>query len=113
APTEEQPPNVEAPPVAPPVAPDQPMSSLWIDQFDLALAEVGISMAARRLDPLVSISTGAEKPREPDAQVQPESGLSLSALAGTVVVAGGAYRLVLGRSDRIRRRGLPGRFPGI
>jgi hypothetical protein len=97
--------------MAPPVAPDQPMSSLWMDQFDLALAEVGISMAARRLDPMVSISTGVEKPRE--AEAQPESTLSLSALVGGAAVAGGAYRLVLGRSDRIRRRWLPGRFPGL
>ncbi len=112
APTQEQQPQVEeAAPVAPPVAPDQPMSSLWMDKFDLALAEVGISMAARRLDPMVSISTGVEKPR--DAEVQPESSLSLSAVVGGAVVAGGAYRLVLGRSDRIRRRWLPGRFPGL
>jgi hypothetical protein len=72
---------------------------------------VGISMAARRLDPMLSISTGVEKPRK--TEVQPESTLSLSALAAGAVVAGGAYRLVLGRSDRIRRRWLPGRFPGL
>jgi hypothetical protein len=87
------------------------MPSLWMDQFDPALTEVGISMAARRLDPMVSISTGVEKPRE--AEVQPESSSSLSAVVGGAVVAGGGYRLVLGRSDRIRRRWLPGRFPGL
>jgi hypothetical protein len=104
---QDQEPRIEAPPVMPPVVPDQPMSSLWMDRFDLALAQVGISMAARRLDPLVSISTGVEKPRED----QPS--MTLSAFAGSVAVATASYRLVLGRSDRINRRWLRGRFAGM
>jgi hypothetical protein len=83
----------------PPANPAQPVDDLATDSFDLALDQVSVSMAARRLDlPPARLSD-----LQPASEERPV--VSLSALAGTAVLAaGGYYRLILGRSDRIRRR---------
>ena len=83
------------------------MDDLAKDHLDLALALVNSSMAARRLEPLPAPSTDLEK--APEAQ----PAWSVSTLAGTAAVAAGGYRLVLGWSDRIRRRWLAGRFASM
>ena len=75
-----------------------------MDQFDLALEQVSVSMAARRLE-LPSSPSQVQEDTTEDRTV-----LGLSTLFGTAAVAAGGYRLVLGRSDRIRRRWSPVRF---
>ena len=107
APTPDQAPATEPPSTPPPVEPAQPMDDLAKDHLDLALALVNSSMAARRLEPLPAPSTDLEK--APEAQ----PAWSVSTLAGTAAVAAGGYRLVLGWSDRIRRRWLAGRFASM
>jgi hypothetical protein len=104
APAPDRAPAVEAPFDEPLFAPAESTSSLEMDRFDLALHQVSISMAARRLEPVLALSTDLEQPREAQAS------WNASILAGTAALAAGGYRLVLGRSDRIRRRWLPGRF---
>jgi hypothetical protein len=81
----------------PPADPAQPTDDLPQDLFDLALGQVGMSMAARRRElpavmPLDLPTASEERPV-----------VSLSALAGTAVLAAGGYRLVLGRAARIRK----------
>jgi hypothetical protein len=93
-------------PTESPVDPAQPMDDPALDPFDLALAQVSMSLDARRLE----LSVAPPSDLQPAAEERPV--VSLSALAGTAVLAAGGYRLVLGRSDRIIRRqwtGLP--FP--
>jgi subtilase family serine protease len=107
APALENQPAPEVPAVTPVVAPGEPMSSLWTDQFDLALAQVSLSMEARRLAPAVAIPNELERPGDG------QSTWSISALAGSAAIAAGGYRILLGRSDRIRRSWLRGRFPGL
>jgi hypothetical protein len=97
-------PMSEPPATAPPVVPIEPKGEDPMDQIDLALAEVSLSMAARRLD---MISPPAE---DQESTIQNQLVPSLSALAGTALLAAGGYRLVIGRSDRIRRRWSPIRF---
>jgi hypothetical protein len=89
----------------PPVDPAQPMEDPALDPFDLALAQVSLSMDARRLEFPVATPTDLQ----PAAEERPV--VSLSAVAGTAVLAAAGYRLVLGRSDRIRRRWSELRFP--
>jgi hypothetical protein len=75
-----------------------------MDRFDLALHQVSISIAARRLEPVLALSSDLEQLSEAPAT------WNASIFAGTIALAAGGYRLVLGRSDRIRRRWWPGRF---
>jgi subtilase family serine protease len=104
APASEPTPAPEPSPVAPPPAPAEPASNPTIDDFDLALAQVSWSLAARRLE-------FPPAPLHDTDRVQDDRpAWGVSTLAGTAVVAAGGYRLLLGRSDRIRRRWLPGRF---
>ena len=74
------------------------------DLLDEALAQISLSMAARRLE----LPSGPAS--EPEQAVETLSGPSVSALAGAAVLAVGGYRVLLARSDRIKRRWIPGRF---
>jgi subtilase family serine protease len=109
APAQEEAPTPDpAPPPAPVTDPsadppidDMPefgLSELVFDRFDQALAQVSVRMAARRLE--LSSDQSSEREKSPSEQ----SGWSAPALAGTAALAAGGYRLILGRSDRIRRR---------
>ena len=89
---------------SPPVIPEEPEDDSAADPFDLALMQVSVGMAARDLE--VSTASSAEPAKTPAER----SGLSAASLAGTAVLVAGGYRLLLGRSDRIRRRWSPGRF---
>ena len=88
----------------PPVLPEELEDESATDPFDLALTQVSVSMAARGLD--VASVPSSEQEQPPSDR----PALSLSSLAGTAVLVAGGYRLVLGRSDRIRRRWSPVRF---
>ncbi len=107
APAPEQTPMpAEEAPVVSPAAPasdetvDDPATSLREETF----TEVDPSVAARNLEqPL-----GPD--RESEQASEPLSDRSLAALAGAAVVAVGGYRVLIGRSDRIKRRWNPGRF---
>ena len=86
-----------------PVLPEEPKNDSATDHFDLALAQISESQTVPGLEP-VSPSSGHEKaPADRPAS-------SMASLAGTAVVVAGGYRLVLGRSDRIRRRWSTVRF---
>jgi hypothetical protein len=89
----------------PPVDPAQPVDQVLLDSFDAAIAQVSVSMAARRLE------LAAAPPGDLQTATEDRPVVSLSALAGTVALAAGGYRLVLGRTDRIRRRWSGRRFP--
>jgi len=104
APAPDQTPTDAAPAVPPAPTPDEPVDDPATSLLDEALAQLSVSMAARRL----------ELPSEPtiepgqSAETLPER--SVSTLAGAAVLAVGGYRVLLGRSDRIKRRWIPGRF---
>jgi subtilase family serine protease len=89
----------------PPALPAEPQVKLALDQLDLALSQVSVREAARRLDPAAETSSEGAKAAD-DQSASP----AMSALAGTAVLVAGGYRLVLGRSDRIRRRSTWGRL---
>jgi subtilase family serine protease len=89
---------------APPVEPDQPMEEDPLAPFDRALDQVSLSRLAGRVElPLEGVTDQSRASEQ-------RSGISLSALAGTALLATGGYRLLIGRSDRIRRRWSPVRF---
>jgi len=104
APAPDQTPTDAAPAVPPAPTPDEPVDDPATSLLDEALAQLSVSMAARRF----------ELPSEPtiepgqSAETLPER--SVSTLAGAAVLAVGGYRVLLGRSDRIKRRWIPGRF---
>ena len=79
---------------------DDPATSL----FDEALARISLSMAARRLE----LPSGPTS--EPEQATETLSDRSVSTLAGAAALAVGGYRVLLGRSDRIKRHWMPGRF---
>ena len=88
----------------PPVLPEEPKANSPRDEFDMVLAQISVRAAARRVDvPGLPSSTRIKADSD-----QPTP--SLSAMAGTAVLVAGGYRLVIGRSDRIRRRWSPVRF---
>jgi hypothetical protein len=88
----------------PPVLPEEPKADSPRDQYDLVLAQISVRTAARRADASgLPLTTRAKADSD---QLTP----SLSAMAGTAVLVAGGYRLVIGRSDRIRRRWSPVRF---
>ena len=95
----------EPAPVTPPMpTPVEPAADPTLDDFDLALEAVSWGLAARRLEFPPAPLNDTDRPQEDGPT------WSMSALAGTAVVAAGGYRLLLGRSDRFRRRRLPLRF---
>jgi hypothetical protein len=103
APAPEQAPAPEDAPVAPPIQ-AKPAAAPTMDDFDMALQEVSWSLSARRLELISAPLNDTERIRED------QPAWSMPAVAGTVAVAAGGYRLVLGRPDRIRRRWRPGRL---
>lgn len=98
-------PDTEPAPVAPPVPlPVEPAADPTTDPFDLALEAMSRGLAAGRF----SIPTVLWDDKDRVEEERPV--WSMSALAGTAVIAAGGYRLLLGRSDRIRRRRSSWRF---
>jgi hypothetical protein len=88
----------------PPALPAEPQAPSALDQHDLALTDVSVRQVARRL-------RRGRSPSSERANVDADqSAPSLAAAAGAAVLVAGGYRLVLGRSDRIRRRWSPARF---
>ncbi len=85
-------------------APDEPVDDPATSLFDEALARISLSMAARRLE----VPSGPTS--EPEQATETLSDRSVSTLAGAAALAVGGYRVLLGRSDRIKRRWTPGRF---
>jgi subtilase family serine protease len=103
---EPEPAPVTEPSADPPVddLPEESLRNLVFDRFDMALAQVSEGMAERRLE----LPPGRSSEREQSPTDQ--SSWSAPALAGTAALAAGGYRLILGRSDRIRRRWSQVRF---
>src|SRR5271169_2062850 len=93
-----------APADSPAPAPDEPVDEPETRLFDEALARISLSIAARRLD----LPSGPTS--EPEQATETLSDRSVSTLAGAAALAVGGYRVLLGRSDRIKRRWMPGRF---
>ncbi|MGA2700324.1 MAG: S53 family peptidase [Isosphaeraceae bacterium] len=85
-------------------APDEPVDDPATSLFDEALARISLSMAARRLE----VPSGPTSDMEQATETL--SDRSVSTLAGAAALAVGGYRVLLGRSDRIKRRWTPGRF---
>jgi hypothetical protein len=79
---------------------DDPATSLR----DGALAQLGLGMAARNIE----LSSGPAG--DPEQGTEPLSERGLATLAGASALAAAGYRVLLGRSDRIKRRWPPGRF---
>jgi len=103
-PAPDQMPADEAPAVSPAPAPNESVDDPATSLFNEALARISLSMAARRLEP-PSGPTG-----EPEQATKTLSDRSVSTLAGAAALAVEGYRVLLGRSDRIKRRWMPGRF---
>jgi len=104
APAPDQVPADAAPPVSPAPAPDEPVDDPATSLLDEALAQISLSMAARRLE----LPSGPAS--EPEQAAETLSASSVSTLAGTAVLAVGGYLVLLGRPDRIKRRWMRGRF---
>ena len=104
APAPEQMPADAAPAVSPAPAPDEPVDDPATSLLDEALARISLSMAARRLE----VPSGPTS--ELEQATETLSDRSVSTLAGAAALAVGGYRVLLGRSDRIKRRWMPGRF---
>lgn len=104
APAPHQMPADAAPAVEPAPAPDDPVDDPAMGLRDEALAQIGLSMTARRLE----LPSGSAS--EPEQATEPLSERGLSTLAGTAILAVGGYRVLLGRSGRIKRRWMPRRF---
>ncbi len=98
APAPDQMPADEAPAVSPAPAPNESVDDPATSLFDEALARISLSMAARRLE----LPSGPTS--EPEQGTESLSDRGVSTLAGAAVLAVGGYRVLLGRSDRIKRR---------
>jgi subtilase family serine protease len=94
----------EAPAVSPAPAPNESVDDPATGLLDEALARISLSMAARRLE----LPSGPTS--EPEQATETLSDRSVSTLAGAAALAVGGYRVLLGRSDRIKRHWMPGRF---
>ena len=104
APAPDQMPADEAPAVSPAPAPNESVDDPATGLLDEALARISLSMAARRLE----LPSGPTS--EPEQATETLSDRSVSTLAGAAALAVGGYRVLLGRSDRIKRHWMPGRF---
>ena len=104
APAPDQMPVDEAPAVSPAPAPNESVDDPATGLLDEALARISLSMAARRLE----LPSGPTS--EPEQATETLSDRSVSTLAGAAALAVGGYRVLLGRSDRIKRHWMPGRF---
>ena len=94
----------DAPAVSPAPAPNESVDDPATGLLDEALARISLSMAARRLE----LPSGPTS--EPEQATETLSDRSVSTLAGAAALAVGGYRVLLGRSDRIKRHWMPGRF---
>ncbi len=103
-PAPDQMPADEAPAVPPAPAPNESVDDPATGLLDEALARISLSMAARRLE----LPSGPTS--EPEQATETLSDRSVSTLAGAAALAVGGYRVLLGRSDRIKRHWMPGRF---
>jgi hypothetical protein len=104
APAPDQMPVDEAPALPQAPAPEEPVDDPATSLLDEALARISLSMAARRLE----VPSGPTS--ELEQATETLSDRSVSTLAGAAALAVGGYRVLLGRSDRIKRRWMPGRF---
>ena len=104
APAPDQMPVDEAPAVSPAPAPNESVDDPATDLLDEAFARISLSMAARRLE----LPSGPTS--EPEQATETLSDRSVSTLASAAALAVGGYRVLLGRSDRIKRHWMPGRF---
>ena len=104
APAPDHMPADEAPAGSPAPAPDESVDDPATSLLDEALARISLSMAARRLE----LPSGPTS--EPEQATETLSDRSVSTLAGAAALAVGGYRVLLGRSDRIKRHWMPGRF---
>ncbi len=104
APAPHQMPADEAPAVSPAPAPNESVDDPATGLLDEPLARISLSMAARRLE----LPSGPTTEPEQATETLPDR--SVSTLAGAAALAVGGYRVLLGRSDRIKRRWMPGRF---
>ncbi len=93
-----------APAVPPAPAPDEPVDDPATSLLDEALAQISLGMAARRLE------LPAGPASAPEQAAEPLPGGTVSRLVGAAALAIAGYRVLLGRSDRIKRRWIPGRF---
>ena len=103
-PAPDQMPADETPAVSPAPATNESVDDPATSLFDEALARISLSMAARRLE----LPSGPTS--EPEQATETLSDRSVSTLAGAAALAVGGYRVLLGRSDRIKRHWMPGRF---
>ena len=104
APAPDQMPVDEAPALPQAPAPDESVDDPATSLFDEALARISLSMAARRLE----LPSGPTS--QPEQATETLSDRSVSTLAGAAALAVGGYWVLLGRSDRIKRHWMPGRF---
>ena len=104
APAPHQMPADEAPAVSPAPVPNESVDDPATGLLDEPLARISLSMAARRLE----LPSGPTTEPEQATETLPDR--SVSTLAGAAALAVGGYRVLLGRSDRIKRRWMPGRF---
>ena len=104
APAPDQMPADEAPALPQAPAPDESVDDPATSLFDEPLARISLSMAARHLE----LPSGPTSEPEQATETLPER--SVSTLAGAAALAVGGYRVLLGRSDRIKRHWMPGRF---
>ncbi len=104
APAPDQMPVDEAAPVSPAPAPNESVDDPATGLLDEARARINLSMAARRLE----LPSGPTS--EPEQATETLSDRSVATLAGAAALAVGAYRVLHGRSDRIKRHWMPGRF---
>jgi len=98
APAPDQMPVDEAPALPQAPAPEEPVDEPATSLLDEALARISLSMAARRLE----VPSGPTS--EPEQATETLSDRSVSTLAGAAALAVGVYRVLLGRSDWIKRR---------
>ncbi|MBV8126965.1 MAG: hypothetical protein JO114_04775 [Planctomycetaceae bacterium] len=104
APAPDQMPVDEAPALPQAPAPDESVDDPATGLLDETLARISLSMAARRLE----LPSGPTS--EPEQATETLSDRSVSMLASAAALAVGGYRVLLGRSDRIKRHWMPGRF---
>ena len=104
APAPDQMPADEAPALPQAPTPDESVDDPATSLFDEPLARISLSMAARHLE----LPSGPTSEPEQATETLPER--SVSTLAGAAALAVGGYRVLFGRSDRIKKHWMPGRF---